>query len=170
MGERLDPRVQSVVDKQEIRDALMRYCRGIDRRDPDLIVSAFHEDAVDDHGDMKGSPAQLAGFVAKGTQPQLMHFVGNHLAEVDGHKAFSESYFISFMTVTADGKDYTRTRAGRYLDNWERRKGAWKIAHRVVVDEWSRLDEVVATVDGIGFYRGTRSKDDLLYKLQATVG
>src|SRR5262245_66301298 len=99
MSPEQEARLQVVADKQEIRDALVRYARGVDRKDRDLILSAFHEDAVDDHGDVVAPPAQLADFVVKGQQPQMMHFIGNHLAEVEGHRAFSESYFISLMTL-----------------------------------------------------------------------
>src|SRR3569833_1173285 len=39
-----------------IHDASMRYARGCDRRDDELILSAFHADAVIDYGVFKGGP------------------------------------------------------------------------------------------------------------------
>ena len=45
-----DPEVQALVDKQAILEVLTRYCRALDRGDAALIASAYHPDAVDDHG------------------------------------------------------------------------------------------------------------------------
>ena len=42
--------VQELLDKQQIHEALMRYARGVDRGDAALICSAYHPDAVDEHG------------------------------------------------------------------------------------------------------------------------
>lgn len=36
--------------KDEIRDVLMLYARGVDRGEADLVASCYRPDAVDDHG------------------------------------------------------------------------------------------------------------------------
>lgn len=41
--------LQELLDRQAIYDVMMRYCRGVDRFDADLITSAYHPDARDDH-------------------------------------------------------------------------------------------------------------------------
>ena len=41
---------EQLSDMQCIRDAAMRYCRGVDRLDVELIKSAYWEGATDDHG------------------------------------------------------------------------------------------------------------------------
>ena len=46
----LDPRLQSLLDKDEIRDVVMRFARGGDRHDWQLVRSCHHDDALDDHG------------------------------------------------------------------------------------------------------------------------
>src|SRR5690348_975727 len=46
----LERQLRGVLDRQEIYDCLMRYCRGIDRGDLELARSAYHPDALDDHG------------------------------------------------------------------------------------------------------------------------
>ena len=56
----------------------------------------------------------------------------------------------------------TRSRGGRYLDRFERRDGVWKIARRLLVDEWSRLDDLPAPPVPPGRV-GLRSKDDPVY-------
>ena len=42
--------VEELIARQEITDVLHRYCRAVDRRDPDLLRSVYHPDATDDHG------------------------------------------------------------------------------------------------------------------------
>jgi hypothetical protein len=159
-------RLNAVADKAEIHDALMRYCRGVDRRDPELIVSAFHEDGIDDHGRGESTAQDLAERIAASDQRAMMHFIGNEFVELDGDVAFSETYFISFQTVDTGDGDATRMRAGRYLDRFERRGGEWRIAHRRIVDEWSRVDDVKAVAGGLSQYVGVRSRDDLVYTMR----
>ena len=36
-------------NRQEIHDCVQRFCRGIDRNDKELALSAYHPDAVDFH-------------------------------------------------------------------------------------------------------------------------
>src|SRR5579871_2644387 len=169
--EKLMRRLREVADRDEIRQALMRYCRGVDRGDEDLINSAFHPGVIDDHGQPRPA-TELARGVAQNFHSQLMHFTGNVLIEFtenqdrDGDSAAVESYFISFSPFEDGGTIFTRTRAGRYLDRFERRNGEWKIVHRMVVDEWARLDELKRTPEGIGVHSGVRGKDDPVYHLQ----
>ena len=58
----LKQRLQHLLDRQEIYDCLVRYCRGVDRLDSELILSAYHPDAIDDHGMFVGSPQEFANF------------------------------------------------------------------------------------------------------------
>ena len=57
----MDAMLQELHDKQAIHDAVMRYCRGVDRLDPVLLASAYHPDAYDDHGSWY--QGDIAGFV-----------------------------------------------------------------------------------------------------------
>jgi hypothetical protein len=160
--------VLALLDKQAIHEVLMRYCRGVDRRDAELILSAFHRDAVDVHGGHNTSPAELAARVTGGAGGTgMMHFVGNEYVELDGDLAYSETYFISFSTgQRPSGETFTRTRAGRYLDRFERRAGEWRIAYRCLVDEWNRVDDVTQTSPNL-IPSGIQSRDDLVYRLSA---
>ena len=45
----LRERITRLEDRAEIRDCMMRYARGMDRRDRELLRSAYHDGAVDDH-------------------------------------------------------------------------------------------------------------------------
>lgn len=157
--------VRAVIDKQEIHDVLMRYCRGVDRRDRALIGSAFHPDAIDDHG-TAGPATDLVDLVVNGTVPQMMHLTGNVLIELEGDTAYAESYFVSIHTADRDSSTFTRFRGGRYLDRFERRAGEWRIAYRMVMDEWARVDEISEMPAGIGAHHGERSRDDAVFHMR----
>jgi hypothetical protein len=54
---------------------------------------------------------------------------------------------------------------GRYVDRFERRDGEWRIAARITVHDWSRIDPVTENFEHAGRFRqGTRSTDDPVYR------
>ena len=94
------------------------------------------------------------------------HFLCNELIEVQGDTAHCESYL--FAVHRRQTKDGTATKdltfGGRYVDRFERREGVWKIAHRQVVLEWSRLDAVEESYSLEHAVTGQRSREDAVYK------
>jgi ketosteroid isomerase-like protein len=167
MAELNQAEFRALLDKAQIHDALMRYSRGVDRGDRELVMSVFHPEATLDMGRGPMPTAALAEGIAKMTATGTMHFIGNEYVEVDGDTAYSETYFISYATITDSGQPVTRSRGGRYLDRFERRDGEWKIARRLLVDEWSRLDELPAPMGPPPGRVGLRSKDDPVYTFRA---
>ena len=164
MGKLNQAELRTLLDKAQIHDALMRYSRGVDRGDGELVMSCFHPDATLDMGRGPMSAAALAEGIAKMTATGAMHFIGNEYVEVDGDTAYGETYFISYATITDSGQPATRSRGGRYLDRFECRDGQWKIARRLLVDEWSRLDDLPAPgPPPSAGHVGLRSKDDPVY-------
>jgi ketosteroid isomerase-like protein len=155
--------LRTLLDKAQIHDTLMRYSRGVDRGDGELVISCFHPDATLDMGRGPMAPAALAEGITKMTATGTMHFIGNEYVEVDGDTAYSETYFISYATITDADAAATRSRGGRYLDRLERRDGQWKIARRLLVDEWSRVDDVPPGWAPPTGRVGLRSKDDPVY-------
>ena len=84
-------------DRQEIHDVVLRYCRGIDRLDFGLVRSAYHPDAVDHHTGFDGSVEEYLAWVeprlrARARTGGTMHILGNHLVELHGDEAVSETY------------------------------------------------------------------------------
>ena len=50
-------------DRREIEDCLLRYVRGVDRKNWELVRAAYHPDAHDDHGNYQGG---IDGFIGDG--------------------------------------------------------------------------------------------------------
>jgi hypothetical protein len=134
--------------KEQIRHAMARYSRGVDRRDEQLLLSIYHDDAVDNHGwGLQASGADFAALVRRDGKgfpdewKQTSHFLGQHLIDVDGDSAVSEVYFISYSVIEHDGQDWGQICGGRYVDEWERRDGEeFKIVSRQVIYDWWRTD------------------------------
>jgi hypothetical protein len=131
-----EAKLQWMIDRQEIYDCLVRFTRGVDRFDRELLISAFHEDATDDHGAFVGSPAEFADwdFIAHSRQRKTMHAMTNHFCEIDGDVAHAETY----CTYFGYNEDGTIDVVGaRYLDRLEKRKIGWRIADRICTLEWN---------------------------------
>lgn len=158
--------VRLLLDRQAIWDCLLRYARGADRLDPDLIRSAFWPDAHDSHGAMSGSPEEfLATWLpTQAVREAGQHLLANHTVEIEGDTAHAETYFLSSMKDV--DSDVLRLVAGRYVDRFEKRAGDWRIADRVVVLDWqcqadaSGMERTLA-----GRVRGLRTHDDPSYRL-----
>ena len=133
-----------VADRAEIYATLVRYCRGVDRRDPQMIRSTYHADAFDDHGAYQGDLDGFVDFVAREVWSRFrttMHKLGQALIEIDGDVAQSETYAVCHHVVEEGGRDVADSVMGiRYLDRFERRDGAWRIARRELRWEWIRTD------------------------------
>jgi len=171
MDAQLEARLRGLLDRQDIHDVLMRYCRGVDRGDTNLIASCYHPDAVDDHGAWVATGTEAPALIVSrmnSTPLPAMHFLGNIHIELDGDTALVESYLQAVRLFDRDGKRWIRVRAGRYLDRFTRRAGEWRIAERVLVDDWNRVDELAGTADDAQHFRpGHRDRNDPVYALPA---
>lgn len=132
MDEELAAAVREMRDRQQIYECLMRYCRGIDRFDRELAVSAYHPDAIDDHGNFVGPADEFIDFafaLHARLQQRTQHHITNHICTIDGDVAEAESYYIyRSLDKTAPWHSIA---SGRYLDRLERRNGRWGIVERI---------------------------------------
>src|SRR5437879_1443731 len=93
-------------DKAAIAEAVRRYCRGVDRLDTEMILSAYHPDGYDDHGELKGGPAEFVAELVpllRESYTSTSHNICNQLIELDGDRALSESYLIAVHNTESDG-------------------------------------------------------------------
>jgi hypothetical protein len=176
-------------DRHFIKEAILRWCRGVDRKDWDLVRTAFHPDAYDDHGMYKGDVEGLINWLV-GRHPSIafsMHSLCNVLIEFDGEdKALAESYVVAyqqylpateadkFALVAALGEELG-ARAGpvtvmmpaRYVDEFERRDGAWKISRRTTVFESRYLLDTGGKLNlNPDWAVGRRDKEDPYYRIR----
>ena len=162
--------MQELLDKEAIRQVVLRYCRGVDRADAELIASAYHPDAVDEHGGARYTGETVgAGIVELTSSSRVtMHHVTNQLIELLGpDRAASETYFTVWQTMDRGGAEHTLHALGRYVDRMERRGGEWRIAHRLVIVEFTRLlppsDDMAPSAPGLG----RRDRHDPSYEVLA---
>ena len=116
----------------ELQRLAWLYCHAVDRGDMVLLRSLYHDDAIDDHGEMfSGSaddyvawlPRMLAGLDA------TRHTIESMLFVVDGDRAQGQLVNTAYHR-TGDREVIV---GGRYLDTYARRDGVWRILHRSLV-------------------------------------
>jgi hypothetical protein len=125
--QRLIREVRALRDRQEVLDCINRYGRGLDRLDADIIASAFHPDAIDNHGPFVGYVPEFVKFALE-VEGQLAwtHLgITSHKCEIVGDRALAESYVQWFVRMPPDGKTLGAG-GGRYIDRLERRDGQWR--------------------------------------------
>ena len=144
----LERAVQELLDRQAIHDCLMTYSRGVDRLDRELILSCYHEDAIDDHGVFIGNREEFADWVDamhSGTHLSHQHAIFNVFVDLDGDTAHTESYFM-FVGLNRAGTPLAMS-GGRYLDRFEKRDGRWAIAARLCLRDWAPLETIPEPMD-----------------------
>ena len=132
MDSTVENTIRELKDRQEIYECLMRYCRGIDRLDRDMLASAYHPDAIDDHGSYAGPVAGFIEYVFalhSTYQQRTQHMITNHICHVDGNTAHTESYYL-FRSLNKE-RPFHSTSSGRYIDRLEKRDGKWGIVARI---------------------------------------
>lgn len=170
---RLDEIVRELRARQQITDCLMRYCRGVDRLDRDMILSAYHPGARDNHGSFDGPIEDFSDWVISnhaGKVISSVHHMGNVLLTIDGPAARSESYVLVNHRRVIDGQLFDLLSHGRLLDRFEERDGEWRIAERHVIIDWDRLDPVERQFGGAlteDLLKSERSPADPSYRLLA---
>lgn len=148
-----------IEDREAIRDVINAYAHAIDRRRWDMMEQLFHPDAVFGFGPVQGD---WRGFVAQARaiiDPCLatQHQLGQIQFGFDGADiCHTETYMTAMHTVPPGypvpevfpdkGQVYSAVIAGRYIDRFEQRGGAWRIAQRTGVYDWREF-RVVEGVD-----------------------
>lgn len=166
----MDQRLQNLIDRDDIHRVMLRYCRGLDRLDNEMVRSCYWPEATEDHGHFVGD---IDGFIQYADGATLgfessYHGILNHYAELDGDDAYAETYY-QFVGVRAEAPHFMSH--GRYVDHFQRRDGEWRILNRVALVE-TQLDVPEAAMaahipPAYGpdeTYPGTRDKNDVSYQ------
>lgn len=173
----------------QVERCLLAYARGIDRLDAELVLSAFHRGAtLDGYGSETlaveafvelALPGLRAGF--RSTQ----HRLSNVFVEGREGAVVAESYILAthveedaaaaerlFNAPSKKSSAHDRgdgaagrlfTFAGRYVDRLTERDGQWRIAHRRLRYDWSKVEEIDEAMPG-PWLRGARDRTDPIYE------
>ena len=169
--------LQSLLDREAIRDCIYRYCRGIDRVDEALLRASYWPDATDCHGPYQGSASGFVDWAMArlASAGRGVHFVGNILIELHGNAAAVESYFRAVQESTdANGKVQHLRLWGRYADRFEKRDGEWRVIARVVIYDAieQAQSEPQTDLERFGPMRqplGAPMEQDAMYRLLAQI-
>ena len=136
-----DAALRALADRAAIRDVLLRYARGVDRRDWPLVAACFTPGAAADYGYVaQGTIEEAIAAIAPALEKltSTMHVIGNQLIEIDGDTARSETYAVCYHRSGGLAAGALMTVGVRYLDELVRRDGRWLICRRVVTFEWQQ--------------------------------
>ena len=130
--------LNALLDRERIRDALVRLARGEDRRDAALISGAYWPDARVDHGVFQGDFRAYLAWVVPGAEAitNTQHVLGQTFIEIDGASARAETQVISYHRVDMGTEERDTCIGGRYLDVLAKRGDEWRIANRLMLYDW----------------------------------
>jgi hypothetical protein len=137
--------IATLRDKDAIRELALLYCRGVDRKDPELLRELYADGATDTHGnDFDGSAQDFVAFLEKSfpIMPYSGHHVCNHLISLDGDTAEGEVYALAYHILQGEKPDewVEHFLSVRYLDHYQRESdGKWRFASRVVHYDIQRI-------------------------------
>ncbi len=132
----LERRIQTLEDKEAVRECLTRYCYNVDLGRPEDYADTFTADGfldVDGHR-MEGREGLLDMFAGAGRHVTIMncstHNVTNLFVRVDGDTAWAEGYQI--VLVKARESEERRIYVMSYnLWTLKKTSGRWRIHGRV---------------------------------------
>ena len=156
--------VEQLLAERAITRQLYNYGRAMDRCDEALGRAVFHPDSTVDYGSMfQGSGDGFVEFTTEAHKAMTTHVhrISNILIEVRGERAGSEAYVEARLRLP-QGKGFVDLiNLGRYIDEWEKREGEWRILRRRYLHEMD-AKQVVEKAD----YEcaGRRDQSDTSYE------
>jgi SnoaL-like domain len=165
--------LRDLADREAIRTVLYDYCRAVDRGDATLLKACYHPDGTDDHGFFSGRSGEFADYVLPvlAQLDRSIHSLTNPHIRLEGDKAYVETQWSVIHRLRRTCKLTDMWHQGRYLDEFERRNGEWKILRRVTVldaERWihtADMQDLVPDSVPNKVYRGQRGRGDPVYRL-----
>lgn len=154
----------TVSAKEEIRELVLLYSRGINRKDYELLQSLYTADATDSHG--RSYFPTVKAFISRlrevlPAQRCSSLFVCNHLITVSGDLGEGEVYALSYHFLPDGAGSWTEHQMRlRYVDRYRKEAGRWRFAsRRLVIDH--HASRPVSAPEG----EPQRSADDPSYEI-----
>jgi ketosteroid isomerase-like protein len=122
-------KIQWLIDVEEIRTLMSKYCHGIDKREEDTFMSIWAADGV--YELPRGQTSGLEGirqllYKVWREVPKCHHHITNPLVEVHGDTATARSDVI-YYRETSDG--LLQLLSGTYSFRFAKRAGEWKTTY-----------------------------------------
>lgn len=156
--------------RAEITECLYRYARGVDRHDREILLSAYHPDARHVRGSFSGDPAAYAEWLFERLTRLAIahqHCVLNSLVDFDDDtSAHAETYFLIVTLTKAGAVEHS---VGRYIDRFECRNGAWRIAARTAIGIIRSEAPHITEGPDISTDQGRWDRSDLSYQRPLTL-
>lgn len=141
------PTAQELADRVAVQEILALHSRGLDRLDSALLQTCYWADAEVNYGTFVGSAHQFAELVMQALSGQYeltRHCISNTIIAFTAEGSAKTESMVDAAHLFHAAKVTEGTRSemqfsGRYLDALEKRDGVWKIQHRHVVMDWSRV-------------------------------
>ncbi|MEL7199950.1 MAG: nuclear transport factor 2 family protein [Pseudomonadota bacterium] len=135
-----EAKLQKLIDRQEIGDVIQRYCRTLDWLDSEGQASCYWPDATIEYGFFTGRAEDFLPVVME-TESSLArrwHMLSTPLIRFHSNTSASSECYGVFGggRLQEDGSIAGDLIGGRYLDEWEKRDGEWRISARTYILDW----------------------------------
>ena len=162
-------RLQSMLDHFEIRAVIEAYAHAADRCDAEAMAEVYHPDSWDNHGPIRCTGPEFSirsNELVRQQWKTVHHHLGQSQIHIEGDRAGAETYFIASLCRDGESGRMLDQMGGRYIDEFERRDGTWRIKLRTCVSEWAASAPIVEDfLDRGNFDRGSQSRDDPSYRV-----
>jgi hypothetical protein len=140
----IEEMVRELWDRAQVAELPMRYARGVDRRDWELVRACFSDNAFVDGTRSTGPVDEYLAELRPGVErwAGTMHVMANQLVSIEGDRGSMETYAVAFHWAAAPpGTPHPDNliMGVRYHDEVTRVDGRWMITRRVVSGDWQVL-------------------------------
>lgn len=107
----------------------------------DDFVARFVAEAPVDYGSLGAGPIERIVELIRESQAQYqgtMNFVGTHSAQMDGDRAFAETYVVSHHFRADENQSWDDQAGTHYVDRLVRVSDEWRISERTAQLRWFR--------------------------------
>jgi ketosteroid isomerase-like protein len=155
----------ALVEKERIRELLARWSRASDRADDQALADCYLDESVDSHGAFLGTGREFSERPLRHSAANIAttHILGQSIIDLDGDRAYCETYFLCPEVRDIGGELITIQIVGRYLDVVRKVAGRWRIESRRVVLDWASEELAKPWRSLNEFPRSKRWPDDEIY-------
>jgi hypothetical protein len=141
-GMTLEEQVQQLLDRQAIYDLIARYSRTLDWLDDEGQAGCYWPDAAIDYGFFTGTAAEFVPVVmaVERSTGRRWHMLAPLSVKLtSATTAEGECYGVALGFRREDESEPYKGNmyGGRYLDQYEKRDGEWRISSRRYIMDWT---------------------------------